>query len=278
MPVGIRISVSQAPATRIGQLLLAGEVTDAETTTPRALRVLPGYVLSIVSIGHGSFRAATGASEPIGPGTVTLVHPGAAHWYGTPHGQRWTELFAVFTGPLFDALATTGVFPPTGPQFRGPTVPLAALQTLLRSSPRTQAGAERQLHALAGWLLDLYRPDDDDKSDPAIIDATRVLTDDITGSLDMPSVAAAVGVPYDTFRRRFLHQTGQTPLAYRNRVRIEAAATLLRATDLTTRAIARTLGYTDEFHFSRQFHKHFGVAPSCYRTQEADEVGHSRTR
>ncbi|MBO0885175.1 MAG: helix-turn-helix transcriptional regulator, partial [Mycobacterium sp.] len=83
--------------------------------------------------------------------------------------------------------------------------------------------------------------------------------------LDMREVATRVGQPYDTFRHRFAAEVGQSPLAFRNTRRLQAAATMLRMTDLTVRAIARTLGYTDEFHLSRRFRARFGCSPSTYR-------------
>lgn len=98
-----------------------------------------------------------------------------------------------------------------------------------------------------------------------IVDAMGRLADDLTASTALTTIAAESGLSYDTFRRRFTAQVGQTPAAFRNVRRLEAAATLLRLTDLTHREIAHTLGFADEFHLSRRFRSHFGVAPRDYR-------------
>jgi transcriptional regulator GlxA family with amidase domain len=81
----------------------------------------------------------------------------------------------------------------------------------------------------------------------------------------MPAVAESVGLPYDTFRRRFTAEVGLSPLAYRNAQRLRSAATLLKMTEMTIRQIAIQLGYADEFHLSRRFRAHFGVPPRTYR-------------
>jgi transcriptional regulator GlxA family with amidase domain len=160
---------------------------------------------------------------------------------------------------------------------------MAALRTVLRATPRSQLAAEHQLLAFADWLVDMADPADpvgqdgagDGEPDapkragqgpsPAIAAAADRLADDLTASVDMRTVAAEVGLPYDAFRRRFAAEIGQSPLAFRNGRRLQTAATLLRLTDMTHREIARTLGYTDEFHLSRRFRAHFGLPPRDYR-------------
>lgn len=262
---GIRILVSDAPPTRLGRLVLAGEVLDAEPVMPRSLRTIAGWVLSYVTAGTGSFRHADGRIEPIGPGALTIVPPGVPHTYGTPRGQPWTELFAVFSGPLFDTLATLGVLVGTGPRVLSVPPRAAALRTVLSAVPRSRALAEHQLLALSDWLIDTTEPPATSGSDPAVTAACELLTVDLAAPTSLPEVAAAVGLPYDTFRRRFTAEVGQSPLAYRNAHRLRSAATLLRMTEMTIREIARQLGYADEFHLSRRFRAHFGVPPRVYR-------------
>lgn len=263
---GIRILVSDAPPTRMGRLVLAGEVIDAEPVMPRSLRTLAGWVLSYVTAGTGSYRHADGRVEPIGPGALTIVPPGVPHTYGTRRGQRWTELFAVFGGPLFDALGGVGVLVGTGPRVLSTPPRAATLRAVLSAVPRSRALAEHQLMALSDWLVDTTEPPAPAGADAAVTVACELLTADLAAPVPLPAVAAAVGLPYDTFRRRFTAEVGQPPLAYRNAHRLRSAATLLRMTEMTIREIAGQLGYADEFHLSRRFRAHFGVAPGTYRT------------
>ncbi|WP_163510358.1 AraC family transcriptional regulator [Fodinicola acaciae] len=258
-----RILASDVPPTRIGQLVLAGEVDDDEPWVPAPLRVMDAYILSFVTDGRGRYRYADGQVDPIVAGSVTIVLPGEPHWYGTAPGQRWSELFAVVTGPLFDTLA--GIVGRSGPRQPRATPSPSALRTVLRASPRSPLAAEHQLMALADWLLDATAPDDGGLS-PAVATATERLAEDLAGAVDLRVIAAEVGLPYDVFRRRFVAEVGQPPLAFRNGRRLQAAATLLRLTDMTLREIARTLGFTDEFHLSKRFRAHFGVPPRDYRT------------
>ncbi len=262
------IAVSEGPVTRLGQLLLAGEVVDDEPIMPSDLRVMDAYVLSVVLDGEGTYRDADGREERIVPGAHTIVPPGFPHWYGTDRGHRWTELFAVFTGPVFDSLGELSGFAVPGPRYPRPLPSIGALRTVLRTPPRSQRAAEHQLLALADWLLDTEDTSEISAAPDLSVEvagAVGRLADDLTGSVDLHTVAAESGLTYDTFRRHFTAQVGQTPSAFRTTRRLQTAATLLRLTDMTLREIARTLGFADEFHLSRRFRAQFGIPPSEYR-------------
>jgi len=265
MDPGVHIVLAQATPTRIGQLLLVGEVVDYEPVVSTPFRVMDAYVLSAVTAGRGSFRHHDGRVQPIGPGTCTVVPPGVPHWYGTEPGRRWTETFVVFAGPLFDMLAASGVLAVAGPRLPRPAPSIAGLRTVLRARPRSARAAERQLLALADWLLDTEEGGAGPAPSDAVAAAADLLAGDLGARLDMRTVAARAGLSYDLFRRRFTREIGESPLVFRNTRRLRTAAGLLRMTDMTIRQIARTLGYADEFHLSRRFSAHFGLPPRDYR-------------
>lgn len=253
------VALADGPVTRLGRLILAGEVVDDEPVMPAALRVMDAYVLSLLIDGEGNYRDADGRTERLTAGAHTLVPPGFPHTYGTDPGQRWTELFVVFEGPVFDVLPQLRT---PGPRYPAPPPSVEALRTVLRK-PRTERAAEHQLLALADWLLDTEETGPG--RSPEITEAMGRLADDLAAEVPLTTVAADAGLSYDAFRRRFVAEAGQSPGAFRTVRRLEAAATLLRVTELTLREIARTLGFADEFHLSRRFRAHFGVPPRDYR-------------
>ncbi|MGW6401547.1 AraC family transcriptional regulator [Streptomyces sp. NPDC055134] len=264
------VAVSEGPVTRLGQVVLAGEVMDDEPIMPSSLRVMDQYVLSVILGGEGSYRDAVGRQERLVPGAHTIVPPGVPHWYGTDPGRRWTELFVVFTGPLFDSVAELCGLDVAGPRYPRPVPSIEALRSVLRTPPRSQRAAEHQLLALVDWLVDAadtgeaHTGSGPDFS-PEVAHAVSRLSDDLTAGVDLQALAAESGLTYDTFRRHFTAEVGQTPSAFRSARRLQAAATLLRLTDMTHREIARTLGFADEFHLSRRFRAHFGMPPREYR-------------
>nr|WP_260408627.1 AraC family transcriptional regulator [Planomonospora venezuelensis] len=67
------------------------------------------------------------------------------------------------------------------------------------------------------------------------------------------------------FAARFTGLVGEPPLTYLTGWRMALGADLLRDTDMTVAAVARTVGYEDPFAFSVAFKRARGVSPSGWR-------------
>src|SRR5690606_32934508 len=81
-------------------------------------------------------------------------------------------------------------------------------------------------------------------------------------------VAAMVqrsGLPERSFKRRFAHATGMSPLEYVHTLRLEEAKQMLESGALPVEAIANEVGYEDPGFFSRLFRRHVGMTPAQYR-------------
>ena len=66
-------------------------------------------------------------------------------------------------------------------------------------------------------------------------------------------------------RRVFSHNTSVSPIKYINDIRFDQAKILLTTSNLTVGEIALSLGFTDQFHFSKSFKASVGVSPTEYR-------------
>lgn len=75
------------------------------------------------------------------------------------------------------------------------------------------------------------------------------------------SVAQAVGMSYENFRKVFRAAMGCSPHQYLLDRRFDWACQLLR-TGRTVSETAAAVGYDEPYTFSRQFHRHVGMPPS----------------
>jgi transcriptional regulator GlxA family with amidase domain len=73
------------------------------------------------------------------------------------------------------------------------------------------------------------------------------------------------GLSERSFKRRFAHATGMSPLEYVHTLRLEDAKLTLETSELPIEAIANEAGYEDSSFFSRLFRRKVGLTPAQYR-------------
>lgn len=91
-------------------------------------------------------------------------------------------------------------------------------------------------------------------------------------------LAASVGVSVSTLTRRFTALVGMTPAEYLRLWRLDLAAHRLRTSDRPVAAVARSVGYTSEFAFTRAFARHQGQPPARYRSHSRLLAGRPHTQ
>jgi AraC-type DNA-binding domain-containing proteins len=103
-------------------------------------------------------------------------------------------------------------------------------------------------------------------------------------ALDLEELVAASCMSKRSFMRHFRSATGDTPMSYLRRVRIEAAKRLLAAGGQAVTEVAAEVGFEDSNHFSRVFKEETGSSPLKYRRDRSrvkaglplDAAGHLR--
>lgn len=82
--------------------------------------------------------------------------------------------------------------------------------------------------------------------------------------IDLNQTAKKHGMSRRTFERRFKKATGDTPLVYLQRTRVEAAKRLIEKSDGTFDTISHDVGYENSNHFREVFKRHAGLLPGEY--------------
>ena len=93
----------------------------------------------------------------------------------------------------------------------------------------------------------------------------RYLQQNLGAPITAADMAQRLDCSESKVRRLFSTWTGHSPVEWINRTRIERARCLLTTTRRPVGTIARSVGFEDQFYFSRLFKRHIGIAPLAYR-------------
>lgn len=233
-------------------------------------RTLQAYQFALISEGSGRLQCAPDAEQirNVRAGDVILLVPGIWHRFAPDPETGWTENWIECRGPAFDHALDIGIFDPSKPLWAGGAEAEAcfaeihslAVADALLNQPILSALGLRLLAALAQSRrlpgnadMRLYNR------------ARRTLIEESGRPRPLEQLAADLGVSYTTLRRVFRLHAGMSLKQYQTDVRIRRACELLRSSNKSVKEIAGHLGYSSAFHFSAQFSKITGLAPSVWR-------------
>lgn len=103
--------------------------------------------------------------------------------------------------------------------------------------------------------------------------ALQVMQHQVMGRLTLADLAHTLNLSEAYIIRLFSRYMHQTPMKYYTHLKIEAASALLTCTELSVKEIAEKLGFSSEFHFSRQFKMKTSLAPTFYRKKYVQTLG-----
>ena len=131
-------------------------------------------------------------------------------------------------------------------------------------------------HQLAGWLVVFVRRPGGQAQfsvqllsqparTPAIAELQAWLPDHLAHDLEVDALARHAAMSPRSFARAFRAETGTTPAAYVEALRVEAARRLLETSDLTVAAVAGAVGIRHAETLHRAFRRRVGTTPDQYR-------------
>lgn len=93
--------------------------------------------------------------------------------------------------------------------------------------------------------------------------------------IKLQDVAKKFGVHPNYLTRTFHEKYGMSPKRYLMDLKLKKARRLLATTELNISVIASSLGFDDQFSFTRCFKKEFEISPSDYRNQSRTDLSSS---
>ena len=152
----------------------------------------------------------------------------------------------------------------------------AALNNIYSSrglQPQDEAAMVGYLYLFIAALMretSAGKPHTASSSSQYVLNAIKYIQFNYSHDISIDDVAKSVGVSRSHLYRVFMLNVGKSPIDYLTEYRINEACKLLRAGSLSIAEVAVSVGFFDQFYFSRVFKRAKGVPPSKYFAAQQD--------
>ena len=254
----------------LGRITLAG-FGIRQLTALGEPRTLGQFAIVYIIDGRGKYADARGVRKSLGPGDLIVLFPEIAHIYN-PLPGGWIVSYLCFQGPTFDLWRNLGLLDPRKPIQHAE--PVAVWNHRIESvlDPARQLGFASSLleicrlqRLLAEIITGIGRSASHQDELQWLRRATDLIDASLAGPADWENLARQMGLTAESFRKRFARLAGQPPARYRMERLMDRARELMRNPSLRDRQIAESLGFCDEFYFSRRFKSITGQSPRQFR-------------
>ena len=232
--------------------------------------------LQIIYVSEGRLRyRCDNRSFLIGGSRILIIPPGKAFHFetvaaGRGPGYRKTVLFinGVNLPGILETLALEKCAAVELPESTAIERCFKTIYDLLGTPdeahfPALAAACFELLHYLSGFV------DKPNNASPLLFNLIKnQMQSNFAGEgAEVAALAQKFNVSDRTIRRMFRANLGITPARYRRQCRHHAACELLAMTELSIKEIADRLGYSSQFHFSREFRRETGLPPRNWRRE-----------
>ena len=242
-------------------------------TVAAAGRLLPEYQVVYIAQGNGWFESRFQGRVSVEAGTVFLLRPAEWHRYAPDSASGWQEYWIGFAGDDVERMWYTLALGETRAAVVGPTAQedlnhffLRGLRLSVQPEVAEQVEMAGILQALlARTARALQIGEVDRRADHRFERARELMLEQLHSHIETTQLEERVGCSRSTLHRLFLQRTGTSPYRYYLGLKVNAAKWELAHTGHTLKEIARTYGFSDQYHFSRVFFEIAGVRPSRWR-------------
>jgi len=114
-------------------------------------------------------------------------------------------------------------------------------------------------------VLQYLQPEPPVRLNPALITAIEYIESNYGNNFSITELAEHCCISESRLFHIFRNELGMTPIKYRNEIRVEKAAEILRASDITLEDVAERCGFNSVTYFRETFREYTGLTPTEYR-------------
>lgn len=240
-------------------------------------RILNNYKIVFIIKGKGIFVQEDKVFH-LGAGDVFTLFPDVKHFYYADPGDPWEIMWVSFNGNVCREIIRSINLAPDSPvlsdAFSQRSVELLKkiICNLENTNEPHALKSTGYLYLLFSEMLEISMQNKEiisrNKSEDIVEKAMAFIELNYYNPINVDLLCKHVNYSRSYFSRLFKEEVGQSIPDYINNIRIQKAKMLLKNTELNVNGVAKSVGFDDQFYFSKLFKKLTGAAPTSYKVQE----------
>lgn len=233
------------------------------------------YLIHLIVSGRGSYTV-NNQVYTITAGDVFISKPNQLITYSADDAEPWEYYWVGFNGSCANRLVGLLPFKENEPVHHCQDID--AMKLLLSNvfsasgtSAKNEAVMVGYLYIFIAQLMVEASPNESRTAingSKYVMNAIKYIQFNYSRDISIDDIAKSVGVSRSHLYRVFINNAGKSPIDYLTEYRINEACFLLKNSGLSIAEIAISVGFFDQFYFSRVFKKSKGVPPSRYLSKE----------
>ncbi len=229
------------------------------------------YLIHLVVSGKGTFEVG-GRTWAVSAGDLFFARPNQLIRYTADEQHPWEYSWVGFNGANAHKLAAQLPFSDKDPVHHtqdpeGMRLALNNIYSFRGLQPQDETAMVGYLYLFIAALMKetaAGRSHAASSSSQYVLNAIKYIQFNYSHDISIDDVAKSVGVSRSHLYRVFMLNVGKSPINYLTDYRINEACKLLREGNLSIAEVAVSVGFFDQFYFSRVFKRAKGVPPSKY--------------
>lgn len=234
------------------------------------------YLLVYVAKGEGWY-AAKGKTYAVGENDFFVLSPDVAVRLGSSKQNPWSIYWAFFSGTQAQGVHKHLM----GPNSYAPRKAKALVGRvaqfndilhhleLLENIENLVYANSRFYSFLCSFRLTVLSSKKHAKKD-GVIQSIEYMRENIHGNVTLRDLAKAAGLSVSHYCALFKKKTMQSPLNLYTSMKVQRACQMLQDRDQTIKSIAYSLGFFDQYHFSKVFKQIMGTSPRHFKIQRQE--------
>ena len=229
------------------------------------------FLIHFVISGKGKYTC-NGKSYSLKAGDMFLIKPSQVVNYVADENDPWEYYWVGFNGTYAQKAVSNLPFKDNNPVYSPKDYETCKeyLYQIYANSGNNMSNSTAMLGYLYLFLAKLIEegtmisPVQAVTQSSYVIEAIKYIQFNYSSDISVDDIANAVGISRSHLYRVFVSNLGQSPIDYLTEYRINEACELIKNTNLSISQIAVSVGFFDQFYFSRVFKKIKKIPPSKY--------------